>query len=200
ERHGEREEGPPGEELADHGLQGRDRKREQELDRPGPLLLGPEAHAHRGHDEQVQPREEAEVGVEARDARLEEAAEPREREADRDEEKGHQEHVRDRRPEVPGELPPEDGAYLLHTSPWVRPRKISSILAPGLRARRAAGVSSATSLPREMMMMRVQMASTSSRMCVERMTAFCAAMLLMRSRTSFFWFGSSPSVGSSITR
>jgi hypothetical protein len=51
-----------------------------------------------------------------------------------------------------------------------------------------------------MMMTRVQIASTSSRMWVDRMTAFSAAMFLMRTLTSFFWLGSRPSVGSSRIR
>src|SRR5512142_42903 len=50
----------------------------------------------------------------------------------------------------------------------VRLRKISSSGAPRCLASRLAGVSSTTTLPREMMMIRVQMASTSSRMWVER--------------------------------
>ena len=46
-----------------------------------------------------------------------------------------------------------------------------------------------------------QTASTSSRMCVEMMIALPAAAIdLIISRTVNFWFGSSPSVGSSMTR
>ena len=50
-----------------------------------------------------------------------------------------------------------------------------------------------------MMIARVHTASTSSRMCVEMTIAFSGAMLRIRVRTSCFWFGSSPSVGSSST-
>src|SRR3984893_7479006 len=51
--------------------------------------------------------------------------------------------------------------------------------------------------PREMMIARVHTASTSSRMCVEMTMILSRAMSLMSVRTSCFWLGSSPSVGSS---
>jgi hypothetical protein len=51
-----------------------------------------------------------------------------------------------------------------------------------------------------MMMARLHTADTSSRMWVEMMMAFSGAKRLISSRTSCFWFGSRPSVGSSSTR
>ena len=48
-----------------------------------------------------------------------------------------------------------------------------------------------------MMIARVHAASTSSRMCVEKMIALFSPIRRISVRTSCFWFGSSPSVGSS---
>src|ERR1019366_5794718 len=63
----------------------------------------------------------------------------------------------------------------------------------------SCGVPLATILPRSMMIAREQTASTSSRMCVEKMIPFFSPMRRINCRTSCFWFGSSPSVGSSST-
>jgi len=52
--------------------------------------------------------------------------------------------------------------------------------------------------PPAMTRARVQTASTSSRMWVETMMALSAAISLIIWRTTYFWFGSSPSVGSSM--
>ena len=54
--------------------------------------------------------------------------------------------------------------------------------------------------PRAMMAVRVHSASTSSRMCVEMMMALVGAISPISERTSCFWFGSRPSVGSSRMR
>ena len=68
-------EGPGGQELAEHGREGRGRQRHQQLDRAGAPLLGPEPHGDRRHQEQIEPgmedEERREVGLPA----LEEAAE-----------------------------------------------------------------------------------------------------------------------------
>ncbi len=74
------------------------------------------------------------------------------------------------------------------TALWYRDRDCS-----------CAGVPSATTRPRLITTARVQTASTSSRMCVESTMHLVGAMAAMRVRTSCFWFGSRPSVGSSIT-
>ena len=58
----------------------------------------------------------------------------------------------------------------------------------------------ATILPLAMIMALVQTASTSSRMCVERIMHLFSAMSVIMRLTSNFWFGSSPSVGSSRIR
>ena len=65
-------------------------------------------------------------------------------------------------------------------------------------ARSLSGVPSALISPRAMMSARVHTASTSSRMWVEMMIAFSAAISLIMVRTTNFWLGSSPSVGSSM--
>ena len=59
------------------------------------------------------------------------------------------------------------------------------------------GVPSATIRPSEMIRARVQTASTSSRMWVEMTIALSRDISRMSDRTSNFWLGSSPSVGSS---
>ena len=69
----------------------------------------------------------------------------------------------------------------------------------GWRCTSAAGVSSATMRPPAMTIAREHTASTSSRMCVEMTIALSGAMRSIRPRTSCFWFGSRPSVGSSST-
>ena len=79
-------------------------------------------------------------------------------------------------------------------------RNTSSSRPSGERAFNSCGVPFATILPRSMMMTRVHAASTSSRMWVEKMIALFSPMRLMRLRTSCFWLGSSPSVGSSMMR
>src|SRR5690606_17227691 len=68
------------------------------------------------------------------------------------------------------------------------------------RAWSPAGVSSARILPRAMTTARVQTASTSSSRCVEITMILLFAMPPMSCRTSCFWFGSRPSVGSSSSR
>ena len=49
-----------GEELADDGLPGRDRHRQQQLDRTRPLLFSPKAHTDCRREEHQQPRRPAE--------------------------------------------------------------------------------------------------------------------------------------------
>jgi hypothetical protein len=65
--------------------------------------------------------------------------------------------------------------------------------------RSSSGVPLATILPRSMMIARVHAASTSSRMWVENTIAFFSPRRRMRLRSSCFWLGSRPSVGSSMT-
>src|SRR5690606_14364499 len=65
------------------------------------------------------------------------------------------------------------------------------------RAASPAGVSSARILPPEITTARVQIASTSSSRCVEITIVLDFAMPPISWRTSCFWFGSRPSVGSS---
>jgi len=57
----------------------------------------------------------------------------------------------------------------------------------------AAGVPSATIRPRSIIKARLQIASTSSRICVEMMIALVGAISAMSLRTANFWLGSSPS-------
>ncbi len=61
----------------------------------------------------------------------------------------------------------------------------------------SSGVPLATIRPRSMMIAREQTASTSSRIWVEKMIAFFSPIFRIKVRTSCFWLGSSPSVGSS---
>src|SRR6267154_2938623 len=56
--------------------------------------------------------------------------------------------------------------------------------------RSCCGVPLATILPRSIMIAREHTASTSSRMCVEKMIAFFSPILRIRERTSCFWLGS----------
>ena len=69
-----REEDPGGEELADDRLPGRDRHGQQQFDRAGAALLGPQAHADGRHQHQVEPGMPAEERAQARLAALEELA------------------------------------------------------------------------------------------------------------------------------
>ena len=68
------------------------------------------------------------------------------------------------------------------------------------RAARSSGRPSATILPSAMMTTRLQVALTSGRMCVDRMTVFDWPSSLMSCRISTIWFGSRPLVGSSRMR
>src|SRR5258706_3550 len=179
---------------------------EKRLIRPEPPLLGPQAHPRRGHQEQEQPRQPVEKRRERSFASLEKAAES-EGEKTGKQKKDHQEHVGDRGLEVGRELALHDradrGPMVSHaaasvwTSERVIERKKSSSFPLGARALSSAGVPLATMRPRSMMIARGQAASTSSRMCVEKMIALLAPISRMSVRTSCFWFGSSPSVGSS---
>src|SRR5437588_498215 len=54
--------------------------------------------------------------------------------------------------------------------------------------------------PPAMMMARLHTASTSSKRCVEMTIALCGLNSRMMPRISYFWFGSSPSLGSSRIR
>src|SRR5262249_1813263 len=119
----------------------------------------------------------------------------------------HEEHVSDGRREIAAQLALHDrldvgpGVHQCFTvSGSVIARNTSSRRPSGERAFNSCGVPLATMRPRSMMMTREHTASTSSRMCVEKMIALFAPICLMRLRTSYFWLGSSPSVGSSMIR
>src|SRR5574344_1531202 len=112
-----------------------------------------------------------------------------------------QKDVRDGRVEVGLELSLEDCLNVLHhfASFMVRLRKTTSSLPLGSIAFSSSGVPSNFFSPSEMTTTFVQTASTSSRICVEMMIALpLAAMSLIMLRTVNFWFGSRPSVGSSM--
>src|SRR5437762_3197696 len=199
------EEQPRGEKLADDRLPRSHRHRQQKLDRPEPPLLGPQAHPRGGHQKQEQPRQPVEERRERGLAPLEEAAESEGKEPGK-QEKDHQEHVGDRRLEVRRQLalrdrtdhrPARPHAASATVSERVIDRKKSSSFPVAARALSSCGVPLATMRPRSMMIARVQAASTSSRMCVEKMIALFSPISRISVRTSCFWFGSSPSVGSS---
>src|SRR5579859_1145125 len=82
---------------------------------------------------------------------------------------------------------------------WSRgPRTVNAMLSAPLRRRsRFSGVSSATTRPLEMMTIREQVAATSGRMWVLKMTVCSPPNDLIRWRTSMICFGSRPLVGSS---
>src|SRR5579862_773347 len=69
-----------------------------------------------------------------------------------------------------------------------------------MRSTRFLGVSEASIFPLLMMMTRLQVISTSGRMCVEMRMVWCLPRFLMSSRTCRIWFGSRPMVGSSRMR
>ncbi len=71
---------------------------------------------------------------------------------------------------------------------WTRER-VSSPSAPSARTRPSIRITA-----------RSQVASTSGRMCVDRITVFVRPMRRISSRTSTIWFGSRPLVGSSRIR
>src|SRR5262249_30279606 len=113
ERQRDREEQPRGEELGEDRLPGGDRQGEQELERARTPLLGPDAHSHRGHEYEIEPRMPAEKGREARLAPLEEVAggegeEAGEQQEDDEEDVGH------RRSEIGDELALGDDPDDLH--------------------------------------------------------------------------------------
>ena len=72
--------------------------------------------------------------------------------------------------------------------------------APRYSARISSMNPSATRRPRAMTSARVQVASTSDRMWVERRTVWSSPSLRTRARTSRIWLGSRPAVGSSRMR
>src|SRR6185295_520505 len=118
----------------------------------------------------------------------EEREDVRQREEEQDDDHG------ERRGEITCELAAQDDADRFHgglrEDQAATARNRSSSLPDGERARSAAGVSSATSLPCAMMMARVQTASTSSRMCVEMTMVFSRAISPINVRTSCFCSGS----------
>ena len=77
--------------------------------------------------------------------------------------------------QAPKEKPIDIKAEVVSTAPASAERALSS-----------AGVPLATTLPRSMMITRLQAASTSSRMCVEKMIALLSPMRLIKPRTSCF--------------
>src|SRR5258706_4795722 len=94
-------------------MPGGDRDGEKELQRSGAPVLGPQAHADRRHDHEVQPRMPAEERGEARFAALEEIARGEGKESGQQKE-DHQEDVRDRRGEVRAQLALDDGEDGFH--------------------------------------------------------------------------------------
>src|SRR5688572_15643278 len=145
----------------------------------------------------------AEEGTEARLAALEELAGGKGEEA-RQQQEDDEEDVRYRRGEVAAKLALGDDPDMLHcfavsgaptwVSGLVMRRNTSSSGRPS-----SSGVPCATTRPRSMMIARVQAASTSSRIWVENTTALVLPSSRIRLRTSCFWLGSRPSVGSSST-
>src|SRR5215469_4427100 len=191
---------PGGDELAQHSLRLGDRQREQQLNRAKPPLLGPQPHGDRGDKQQEHPGDEGEERIEVGLAAIEEAAEVEGQRAlqhkeDDDEYRG------DGCGEIAGEFAAGDDEDVAHAqaASIVNCRNTSSSLPDGCLPCSSAGVASATTRPAAMMIARVHTASTSSNMCVEITIAFCGAICAISVRTSCFWLGSSPSVGSSST-
>src|SRR4029079_18504368 len=115
-----------------------------------------------------------------------------------EDQKYRDEHIRDRSREVARELALHDGDHAVHAAaPPVIDRKTSSSRRDGTRPASPCGVSSARILPCAMMIARLHTASTSSSRCVEITMILLFAILPISSRTSCFWLGSRPSVGSS---
>jgi len=113
ERQGDRQERPRSEELGEDRLPGRDRHGQQELERAGAALLGPQPHADRRHEDQVQPRVPAEEGREARFSPFKEIA-GGEGEKAGEQQEDHQEHIGHRRGEIADKLALGDGEDRLH--------------------------------------------------------------------------------------
>ena len=67
QRQGQPQEQPGGEKLAQDRLRGGDRQGQQQLHRSGAAFFRPQAHGYGRNEEQVQPRVEAEKGVEIGD-------------------------------------------------------------------------------------------------------------------------------------
>src|SRR5690606_39203791 len=203
ERQRDGAEAPRGQELPEHGIRDGHRQRHEQLDGAGLAFLGPQSHGHGRDQEQVQPGVEAEEGFEVRLPTLVERPQV-EREDPGEEQEDDDEDVRYRRREVAVQLALQDRKDVVHaTAPSrltdvVSRRNASSMSPEGERARSSAGVPSNSSCPAAMMMARVHTASTSSRMCVEMTMALSAAICRMSVRTSCFWLGSRPSVGSSM--
>src|SRR5271166_2262538 len=197
---GDGAERPCGEEFAQHCLGLGDRQRQQQLDRAEPALLGPEPHGDGGDEQQEDPRDEGEERVQVGLAAIEEAAEVEGQCALQDEEYDD-EHGGDRGGEIAAKFASGDDEDVAHAyaASIVNCRNTSSSFPDGCRRCSSTGVASATTRPAAMMIARVHTASTSSRICVEITIAFCGAICAISVRTSCFWFGSSPSVGSSST-
>src|SRR6266481_739149 len=221
------QDGERGQILAPDDLGRGERGRVEQLDGLLPLLLRHQPHGEEGHDEDedhAQVAEEvAEDGVlevqavrhlgrveaHVHERGLLVGAEQPEEEvgADDDEEREH--HVRDGSREVDVQLLLGDGDGVVHgDQAVVSLRKISSregagptwpsaVAAPAWAFCSPGRVSSATTLPCEMIRTRWQVATTSGRMWVERMMVCLPASDLISSRTSMIWAGSRPIVGSS---
>src|SRR6266446_6511227 len=189
--------------LAPDDLGRGERGRVEQLDGLLPLLLRHQPHGEEGHDED---EDHAQVAEEvAEDGVLEVQAV---RHLGRVEA-----HVHERGLLVGAEQPEEevgaDGDGVVHgDQAEVSLRKISSregagptwpsaVAAPAWAFCSPGRVSSATTLPCEMISTRWQVATTSGRMWVERMMVCLPASDLISSRTSMIWAGSSPTVGSS---
>src|SRR3984957_17146734 len=176
------------------------RQREQQFDSAEPASLGPEPHGDRGDQQQKPPGNERKERVEVGLATIEEAAEV-ERQRSLQHEEDDNEHGRNGRSEIGGEFAFGDDQNVAHAQAAyiVSCRNTSSSLPDGCRPCSSAGVASATTRPAAMMIAREHTASTSSRICVEITIAFSGAICAISARTSCFWLGSSPSVGSSST-
>ena len=98
------------------------RQREQHLERALLLLLGPEPHGDRRHQQDQQERQRIEQATEVRDAAREERLDVEEREQRRSRE-GDQEHVSDRGIEISAQLAHEHGAQRGSRAPRAHARR-----------------------------------------------------------------------------
>ena len=115
------DEQPGRQELAEHRLEGRDRLGHQELDRAGLALLGPQPHADRRHQEQIEPGVPVEERLEVGLAALQPGAEI-EGQAAGQRQEDDDEDVGERRGEVGRQLAPPDRQDRVHpASPGLRP-------------------------------------------------------------------------------
>ena len=76
-------------------------------------LFSPQAHAHRRHQEQVEPRMPGEKGYERSFAALEETAHG-ESEKSREQQENHEKHISDGRRKVAAQLALHDGLDVVH--------------------------------------------------------------------------------------